>query len=150
MESNYYLPLINEFKVGFRYEQFIHEGGISWSGMLHDAIQKSWIKKIYEIDNPDSFVDIGNYIDSGFIRVKKLDEADIIEAGWKENENQSPSYCTDYLLGDEWSLDIFDSERGIRIMSFTEIRFFGKIKNYNELLKVMEMLNINSSENVKR
>jgi hypothetical protein len=85
-------------------------------------------------------------LEKGHIRVKELDEADIIEAGWNQNENQSPSYCTDYLLGDEWSLDIFDNERGIRIMNFTEIRFFGIIKNYNELLKVMEMLGIKKEE----
>lgn len=76
------------------------------------------------------------------IRVKALDADDIIEAGWRENENQSSSYLADYLLGDDWVLDIFDSEMGIRIMYRNEIRFFGIIKNYNELLKVMKMLNI--------
>lgn len=145
MENKYYIPTIQEFHVGFTYEyiQFTHKGGITWRGRLHDAIQKSWLKKTYEIDSPHSFADIGNYIDNGFIRVKALDEADIVEAGWKQNENQSPSYCADYLLGDDWILDIFDSERGIRIMYHSEIRFFGIIKNYNELLKIMEMLKIN-------
>lgn len=163
MENKYYTPKIEEFHVGFRYESFevpFQEGEV-W--VLPPA---EWVKRsVLDINQKECnidhitgehqhkamyYVSINNFYEKNVewnknIRVKALDEADIVEAGWKQNENQSPSYCTDYLLGDDWSLDIFGSERGIRIMYHSEIRFFGIIKNYNELLKVMQMLNIRLS-----
>ncbi len=147
MENKYYYPLINEFKVGFRYEQFTREGGISWSGRLYDKIQKSWIKKTYEIDNPHSLVDIRNYIDSGFIRVKKLDDNDFIDAGWSDNELQTSDFIADFILGKDFTATIFEDT--IRINWRHEVLANVRIRNYNELIDVMRMLNINSSENVK-
>jgi hypothetical protein len=133
MKKQYYTPRLKEFKTGFRYEHYIPS-------------KEVWAKETFYLN--EKHINIINYVDIQTentllkVRVRHLDHDDMIEAGWKENENQSPSYCTDYLLGDEWSLDIFDSERGIRIMQFDEIKFFGKIKNYNQLLDVLEMIGI--------
>jgi len=158
METKYYIPTIDEFKIGFRYEQFTHEGGMSWSGRLHDAIEKMWIKNIFDIDSSYSLLDTRNYIDSGFIRVKRFDADDIIEAGWKLLEERGET-ISDYIIKEEnEDDDIYLTFRG---NCHVEIHnngdniedyhsfFEGKIKNYNELLKVMEMLNISPSKNVE-
>ena len=145
MENKYYTPKIEEFYIGFRFE--FYRTLTTYIEGQEPIVSSDWLEAVVATDFPNITIPmIDAMLEKGHIRVKELDEADIIEAGWNQNENQSPSYCTDYLLGDEWSLDIFDNERGIRIMNFTEIRFFGIIKNYNELLKVMEMLGIKKEE----
>ena len=145
MENKYYTPKIEEFYIGFRFE--FYRTLTTYIEGQEPIVSSDWLEAVVATDFPNPTIPmIDAMLEKGHIRVKELDEADIIEAGWNQNENQSPSYCTDYLLGNEWSLDIFDNERGIRIMNFTEIRFFGIIKNYNELLKVMEMLGIKKEE----
>ena len=145
MENKYYTPKIEEFYIGFRFE--FYRTLTTYIERQEPIVSSDWLEAVVSTDFPNITIPmIDAMLEKGHIRVKELDEADIIEAGWNQNENKSPSYCTDYLLGDEWRLDIFDNERGIRIMNFTEIRFFGIIKNYNELLKVMEMLGIKKEE----
>jgi hypothetical protein len=150
MENKYYTPKIEEFHVGFRYEQFAHEGGIAWSGRLYDAIQKSWIKNTFEIDSPYSLVDIANYIDSGFIRIKKLDESDIIEAGWEESKT-SFSPDRQYYSLNEYNCFLKDGEFRIYYEWAEDGQnlFVGSIPNYNKLLEVMDMIGVERGKNKK-
>ena len=146
MEKQYYYPTIEEFHVGFRYEQFTHEGGMSWSGRLHDAIEKKWIKTIFKIGNLYSLSEVRNYIDSGFIRVRHLDHDDIIEAGWKESHEDNFKYFKSYRIKG-FVLNIINNTNNIVITEDSWLDMYpklfeGKIKNYNQLLDVMEMLGI--------
>lgn len=129
MQKGYYFPKIEEFHVGFRYEQ---KSNNTWQKLEFNTIDGS----IWHIET---------YLSRNKFRVKSLDHDDIKEAGWVENENQSSEFLADYILGD-YLFDIFDRERGIRINYQHETVFFGKIKNYNKLLDVMEMLGIKKEE----
>jgi hypothetical protein len=135
MKKQYYTPRLKEFKTGFRYEHYIPS-------------KEVWAKETFYLN--ENHINIINYVDIQTentllkVRTKSLDHDDIIEAGWDENQNQSSEFLADYILGD-YLLDIFDSERGIRINYRHETVFFGKIANYNKLLDVMEMLGINKT-----
>lgn len=132
MENKYYIPTIEEFHIGFRYEHYE-----DWD---IPNKEKEWHKQIY-----GEGCIVGDYdIKYGIIRVKCLDEADIIEAGW----NIDKECCTDYVLGD-YTMDTYNwvhKPFEIVIKDFNVILFCGHIKNYNELLKVMEMLGIKKEE----
>lgn len=155
IEKQYYIPTIESFHIGFRFEQFTHDGGLSWSGRLHDAIEKKWIKTAFKIDSIYSLVDIRNYIDSGFIRVKSLDHDDIIEAGWELIEDGK--HIVEFMIkGSNEDTNIYLTYR--TESEFIEIHnngdniedhiyyFQGTVKNYNKLLDVMEMLGIKKEE----
>ena len=58
-----------------------------------------------------------------------------------EKKNYSVTTCNN---GRD-AIDIFDNERGVKINYRHETVFFGKIKNYNKLLDVMEMLGIKAN-----
>jgi len=132
VEKQYYTPKLKEFTDGFRYEHYI-------------PIQEAWAKERFYLNishiNIIKYVNIQTEDTLLKVRVKSLDHDDIIEAGWEENKNQSSEFLADYILGD-YLFDIFDNERGVRINYRHETVFFGKIKNYNKLLDVMEMLGI--------
>ena len=133
--DKFYQPKLKEFTDGFRYEHYI-------------PIQEAWAKERFYLNS--SHINIVKYVDIQTedtllkVRVKSLDHDDIIEAGWEENKNQSSEFLADYILGD-YLFDIFDNERGVRINYRHETVFFGKIKNYNKLLDVMEMLGIDAN-----
>jgi hypothetical protein len=126
MEIAYQTPKLSQFHIGFRYERRNHDN--------------TWIKT--EFTTKDNLAYFETCLNDGTFRTKSLDHDDIKEAGWEENETQSSEFLADYILGD-FLLDIFDSERGIRINLRHETVFFGKIANYNKLIDVMEMLGIN-------
>lgn len=128
MEIAYQTPKLSQFHIGFRYERRNHDN--------------TWIKT--EFTTKDNLAYFETCLNDGTFRTKSLDHDDIKEAGWEENETQSSEFLADYILGD-FLLDIFDSERGIRINLRHETVFFGKIANYNKLIYVMEMLGINKT-----
>jgi len=157
--DKFYQPKIEEFHVGFRYESFevpFQEGEV-WTIPPAEWVKRTVLDINQENYNSDHItgehkhraiyhVCINNLYEKNVewnknIRVKSLNHYDIIEAGWEENKNQSSEFLADYILGD-YLFDIFDSERGIRINYRHETVFFGKIKNYNKLLDIMEMLGI--------
>jgi hypothetical protein len=144
MEIAYQTPKLSQFHIGFRYE-FKQQLTIYIEGK-EPIVNNDWIKGTTSMYFPNPELPmIATMIENGLIRVKSLDHDDIIEAGWEENETQSSEFLADYILGD-YLLDIFDSERGIRINLRHETVFFGKIANYNKLLDVMEMLGINKEK----
>jgi len=128
MEIAYQTPKLSQFHIGFRYERRNHDN--------------TWTKT--EFTTKDNLAYFETCLNDGTFRTKSLDHDDIKEAGWEENETQSSEFLADYILGD-FLLDIFDSERGIRINLRHETVFFGKIANYNKLIYVMEMLGINKT-----
>lgn len=121
-DNKYYTPTIEEFHVGFEYEEL-------WEVI---GINEEWLKEIY--DEHDS---IGTLCET--IRVKYLDKEDIESLGW--NDIGSLWFENgDYKLR-KWkdqSLDIYfeyaDKE--------TIMIFRGDVKNKSELKKLMEQLNI--------
>ena len=132
MAEKYYTPKIEEFFVGFEYEEF-------WNDQ--------WDKRIYSID---SFICDGSQdepyeieeINPNFHRVKYLDKDDIEDLGY--------GFRT-FLWGFESSdgniiievEDIDDMQKGtIDIYCVQDLRFKGRIKNKSEIAKILKQLDI--------
>jgi hypothetical protein len=132
-ESKYYTPTIDQFRVGFRYEL----------GELMEDNSKNWHKRVFSTaDDQMSLGAIENLIKGGYIRVKVLDEADIMECGWEltkkyfANDGAVFYENNDHvLLIDRGWVSIFNRHNELDI-------FKGKVRNYNELKDVMRMLEI--------
>lgn len=128
--QKYYTPTIDEFGYGFNYEILINE---------------RWLKEFATVET--NFMQLYEQIKSKIIRVKCLDEQDILELGWKKE------LIDKYVINDKYTLlpyyDYNFSEREdlVRIFKVTPQRpydeiFRGNIKNKSELKKIMQMLNI--------
>ena len=142
MEKQYYTPKIEHFHVGFRYEHFE-----DWDVPNKE---KEWHKQVYGKNGTNweqmDYVD-DSTIANGRIRVKSLDNDDIIEAGWEESTTSFSESRQYYSLG-EYECFLEDGEIFISYeWAEDENRIFkGKVPNYNKLLDVMEMLEIRNNK----
>jgi hypothetical protein len=130
-ESKYYVPIIDQFKVGFRYEL----------GELMEDNSKNWHERVFSTaDDQMSLGAIENLIKGGYIRVKVLDKSDVIECGWIDYEY---SDCSFYKLPNTDFKMIFSDTTNLLHINFGRDGYFkGKVRNYNELKDVMRMLEI--------
>jgi len=128
---SYYTPSIEEFYVGFEYEQMFK---IEESIIPEEVGQPMWVRQTCK---KDDFNKVTNPIMTKYLRVKHLDKSDIVSLGWVEKENTK--HCYNYL---NWSLCI--TGEGILISldgaDSNEMEFF--VKNKSELSKIMKFLNI--------
>jgi hypothetical protein len=143
-ESKYYTPSIEEFKVGFRYEL----------GELMEDNSKNWHKQVFSTaDDQMSLGAIERLIKGGYIRVKVLDESDIVECGFViDTQIEWLKFKVYKHNVNEFYLGLFDD--GVVLIYKDPIidevfmdydrndLFFGTIRNYNELKDVMRMLEI--------
>lgn len=142
MEKQYYTPKINQFHIGFRYERRNHDN--------------TWRKT--EFTTADNLSYFETCLNDGTFRVKVLDHEDIIEAGWELTGRFYSLERVEFNLGlDE--LNAYGISNGERYFYITKINdlymiytvevdavlFKGKIANYNELLKVTDMLRIKNT-----
>lgn len=142
METKYYQPLITEFKPTFRYEK---ADSILFG---ENKGEKDWTKHVYSTQTDSLTIQtIDGLLANGDVRVKELCHDDIIEAEWKKSFNSDIAEF--YSKYNDFSLKIVAEHKGLwcLIMKLDEelpmkLRFNGTIRNYNELLDVMQMLNI--------
>ena len=138
-ESNFYIPAIEEFRVGFRYEVYEQvSGNVKLANVGVPAVY-DWVKRTFELEN---FELIESIIDSEKVRVKVLDEADIVELGW---ENQQYKDCLFYKIPNTKHKMIYNDKVNYVQINFGLdfiLSFKGFIRNYNELKDVMRMLEI--------
>ena len=120
--SEFYTPKIEEFHVGFEYEEFCND---------------QWYKKKYQQDN---------FLDHDFqcvfkerykTRVKYLDKKDIESLGFKQ---VGYSFSRPLFVKNGLNLILDDIKREISFNNIKNINF--KIKNKSELKKIVEMLGI--------
>lgn len=135
MENKYYTPEIEEFNVGFEYEEYI-------AGSNTEYVSKFW--------NPeDPFVlnVFKNNFQEGWLRVKCLDQKDIESLGFKLDPIRSYfNYKNSFSLINEpykLSLDHIYNEnkvilRGHKVDYPTKTLFEGTIKNLSELKKLLK------------
>jgi len=135
--NSYYTPKLEEFHRGFRYE-------------IQNVETVGWEKVVEagEFMETNHCEDISEAIDTE-IRVKYLNDVDLKELGWKkeivENEISGGEYWLNsngiFMLykngkiGHNYTIDNWK-----RPEKECSIVFKGKIKNYNELKKLMQML----------
>jgi len=137
MEDKYYLPKIEEFHVGFEYEQheIINERDPHWKMMVK---KMGFSKK--EINQIFYNVDLVDNLDQKRIRVKYLDSSDIESFGFIYGE-----YCKAQLRGeiiemynkysDIWTIHCIGDD-------YREKLFEGMIKNKSELKRLLIQLGI--------
>jgi hypothetical protein len=124
MEKQYYTPKIEEFHPNFRYE--VHWG------------DGNYIKNTFGVRGA-TIIGIENVINNDLVRVKSLDHEDIIEAGW-EQIDEDPNNIQFFKLRN-FILHIESGRVLISIVGSIGL-FRGRVKNYNEFIKLMDMLGI--------
>ena len=177
MDSKYYTPTIDEFYPGFEYE---HSCGSVRFAMLdlsgkektvEGEPTKIWIKHIFsgnEFDIWKAAFDFESALKNGQIRVKCLDEEDIISLGIELIDKKSSmvmdvpieDYDILYKIADSMFmryLSWYESKDGKPekhefykiyykkkndIYFIPDTRYFGKIRNKSELEKLLRQLDI--------
>jgi hypothetical protein len=126
METKYYTPTIEEFYPELEHEIEIRGEWLSLS-FAKNIMAKDPNKKCFEEN-----------ISENRIRVKCLDEQDIIDLGWKEIGGM---YLKEGEGFKRWLVLCDDNK--IRIDGEYDDRYFdGAIKNKSELKRIMQMLKI--------
>jgi hypothetical protein len=149
MENKYYTPTIEEFHVGFEYEElnFIYTD----KGWYTDK-REGWVKKEYQCANYLEMYYLQKKLELDIfkevIRVKYLDREDIESLGFHYSDN-SYYWLTENTKGNELDLELIFNyeEHYIQILnwagSYSFTLFEGYIKNKSELKQVLKMLQIN-------
>jgi hypothetical protein len=160
MENKYYTPNIEEFHVGFEYESY----EVSFvQGERWELPEPEWVKKtVLDINNSEYkgkasyHVSINNRYEKDeewnkYIRVKCLDEFDIIDCGFEKLETKSCKklkfininkynrdeciYFEDKVVDGYGKYVAVDNNCG-------DFYFKGHIKNKSELKKLLEQLGV--------
>ena len=135
MGSKYYTPSIEEFHVGFEYEQASDKM----------VAPKQWYKEIFYLNN--SHIDIVQYSSlNKNVRVKCLDKEDIESLGWKGQEVNSVYFRKGRYRLVHW----FTNDKTGRDVTIIEEYPGGEealikkaiVKNKSELKKLLKQLNI--------
>ena len=120
--NKYYVPEISEFHVGFEYEE----------------LRKDWVKLTYGGFLPET---INEYLKKGKLRVKHLDQQDILNLGWKTTGDRRFPFELDGFF-----LSMFEDDNTYvcigRLDNKTSYVFSGTIRNKSESFKLMQMLKI--------
>lgn len=141
MERKYYTPTIEEFHVGFEYEQYMISSII-------DGEKSKWVeKKIQELEDLmecDNSLALEGNIDAKYCRVKLLDIEDIESLGWVfyyQNSNlkrytyeKLPYRISVNFIKPFTTVDIYTND--------SEMVNSIRIKNKSELCKLLIQLRI--------
>lgn len=158
MENKYYQPEIEEFHVGFEYESF--ETPLSPS-FAFESKPAEWVKrKVLDINNSEYkdkalyHVSINNRYEENVewnknIRVKYLDEQDVLDLGF-EYINNKRDLVKDNIrirtyIGEQFEVPnvCIYCVKNFRIFPKEELLIFkGKIKNKSELKKVLKQIEL--------
>lgn len=155
MDKKHYTPTIDEFRVGFEYEQLHLNDHPAWKGE-----PTTWNKEI--VTEHDLFEDFQDCMENGLIRVKYLDMEDIESLGWTDFQHsvndwykwnktvECPISFYTYqalllqhdipssgirIIGYEYEHEMKEDKNGVNL-------FRGTIKNKSELKKLMTQLGI--------
>ena len=142
-KDKYYTPSIEEFHVGFEYEQFVQDfkilsepvqKGDEWSYEVNH-LQDRWQKVEYELDD---FIEIGAdgehemiSIDPNLIRVKFLDKEDIEELGFKFIPTGEILQTGDNYIIDAYEKGFFSSGDNYTILTLYDDNFCHIYSNVN-------------------
>ena len=148
MINKYYTPGIEEFHVGFRYEEY---GDFTGECLIRKLDQK-WHDQIYDLEFslPNDILDIYNEgKEITLLRVKYLDKDDIEELGWELITEQIKDYShwcffkfNQVELHVQLNNKYFPRKLNINDKHHQIGNLHIDCKNYNELQIIMKQLNI--------
>lgn len=135
MESKYYTPTIEQFYVGFEYQE-------------QDIAPVEWVES--KFTQYHQLEDIAKYIEKKEVRVKYLDYQDVISEGWEQTSKMTqPQFFTKdkyrLVLYNENFIRIFNSQSNVKMClnkDNEEQLFCGTIRNKSELRMVMKLIGI--------
>lgn len=150
MNTEYYIPHISEFHVGFEYEIKGSSGFALIDLSKNEEVKINWdrtFKKcIWGVKEESPFGDgigmLKHAIKDETVRVKYLDEEDIESLGFK---TISTNWWKQTDIGRSWQiLKCNDTEYNISYgeHEHSKTYFEGNIKNKSELIKLMKQLGI--------
>lgn len=156
-DNKYYTPSIEEFHVGFEYEE--KSSGI-WTKQIYDDISPILNQQIWD-DHGVPIDTMSEYIKQEIVRIKYLDKLDIEELGFEHTggaivKNSLDEFTIDYkdpigtydkvsilyTYGSKWCL-IVQGDYETPHPDWPT-RFAGYIKNKSELKRILKILNINA------
>lgn len=154
MNKKYYTPELSEFHVGFECEirgnkndEFAKAIVSLYSIYTMDASRPLTTLMAYPVDKTNNMIGIHVFESEldGFVRVKCLDEEDIIDCGWAEIENYGGN-IKKFNIG-RYYFWVEDEQMIISQGSpyYPCAVFIGDIKNKSELKQLMKMLGINGN-----
>ncbi len=164
MKNKYYIPIITEFRVGFRFEACYQAGkydfndmtnnidGINFPKFIPSEINKSWhVISILENDKDSLFWNyplnkIQELINKTLIRVKILDLDDIKELNWVSSNKKKDLLYYNNNVNIQLYFDdkvLTPDKIRISISANNVILFNGYARNINELQDIMNYLNLN-------
>lgn len=154
MENRYYTPEIEEFHVGFEYESF--ETPLTPS-FAFETKPAEWLKrKVLDINNSEYkgkalyHVSINNRYEENVewnknIRVKYLDEQDILDCGFIKENGQLDKFGYLFFNNGNYMLTFYPpNPTFIEIENSEEEfqQFIGTVKNKSELKKLLKQLGL--------
>lgn len=149
--EKHYTPSIEEFHVGFEYEQYVMAD-------FDEATEVGWLKRVIGVDDfiDSTIADIQNAFensDNMAYRVKILDQQDMETTGWKQIEPDEYERYTMSIAAEFGGARVLarvhpsTSPPVVVIRSWHGVNwnymFHGTIKNKSELKRLMKQLNIN-------
>jgi len=142
MDPKYYTPTIDEFCIGFEYQEH--------TDPRHD---EGWTdQKIEDVDGLIRFLQLHRKDSDADLRVKFLDQADIESLGWtlikKDLYQIDGGYQKLELIDANHNLKIWYAKIHSIILTQDDIGlvFQGNVKNKSELKRLMTQLNIHNRE----
>lgn len=135
MENKYYIPEIEEFHIGFEFEQAYRDPEFE-KKVITDRDCLYW-----------TLNEIASEKDSE-VRVKYLDNEDIKKLGWKPDGNDAEGDEKFYIFKDNISYYLHHDYNQTILITMYEDRkskgqlFYGECNNKTELKKLMKQLNI--------
>jgi hypothetical protein len=140
-EVKYYAPEIDEFFIGFEYEEYQQK---EWNKLISPpkSLGYEWAKKVFNTST--SLGKIKSKLEK--IRVKYLDKEDILECEFKFQCSDAfgqlifkrGSFELTFYPPNPTFIEIDNSDK-----NFT--RFIGRIKNKTELQKILKQLEIDGT-----
>lgn len=134
--GKYYIPSIEEFHIGFEFEQNHSEYG--WEKMIYNRLST---KTQLSYRHPTSV--LNSDLIGGFIRVRKLSHEDILLCGWEETKEIGAAKMYKYSSGSD--LVFFNSVPNrveVQREQPYDCNFSGTLNNINELRTIMKQIGI--------
>jgi len=154
--KQYYTPDISEFYVGFEYE--LHKGYEDFINDEQDVIEMHNVFNEKVVEKGESLIWLQHLLerDDVYVRVKYLDEDDILSFGfsdliYNDEESSLDSWNRYRYENNKWTIYVessswynYPSKDGVWLRigapGMSNWRYNGKIKNKSELGKILKMI----------
>jgi hypothetical protein len=146
IENKYYIPEIEDFRVGFKFEEFEEdysytveklkdnpEGGVDMKITSEPKVVRSWFKKTFDLGDIDHTNVILN-LEFNRIRIPYLTKEDIVSEGWSlTKEPNEIEFTCQKIISDKYFYEVdYDTYlKELTVESFYQSKLGGNPGLYN-------------------